>query len=106
MLGGIANSKCKMVRNASQRHLLLFTEAEQILKLHCSLCKIGESKPHRAFVKLVEGSVVSKFGIQRFVHFCCKFWRNFDLNSITWNSLEPERARHVGPAVVHARASR
>jgi hypothetical protein len=56
-----------MVKNASQHIDPLFRGAEKILKFPCGLCKIGGSKPHRAFVKLVEGSVVNKFGIQTFV---------------------------------------
>jgi hypothetical protein len=83
MLDGIADLKCKMVKNAGQCLVSLFTGAEKILKFHCSSCKIGGSKPPRVFVKLVEGSVVSKFGIQIFVHFCYKFWRNFESNKVT-----------------------
>jgi hypothetical protein len=84
MLDGIADLKCKMVKTAGQHLVSLFTRAEKILKFHCSSCKIGGSKPPRAFVKLVEGSVVSKFGIQIFVHFRYKFWRNFESNRVTW----------------------
>jgi hypothetical protein len=78
MLGGIADLKCKMMKNAGQHLVSLFTGAKKILKFHYSSCKISGSKPHRAFVKLVEGSVVSKFGIQMFVHFCYKFWRKLE----------------------------
>jgi hypothetical protein len=53
MLGGIAALKCKMVKNAGQHLVSLFTGAEKILTFQCSSCKIGGSKPHRAFVKLV-----------------------------------------------------
>jgi hypothetical protein len=81
MLGGIADSKCKMVKNASQRLDLRFTGADKILKFPGSSCKIGGSKPHRAFIKLVDGSVVSKFGIQTFVQFSHEFWSKFDSNS-------------------------
>jgi hypothetical protein len=83
MLGGIVDSKCKMVKNASQRIDPLFTRAEKTLKFPCSLCKIGGSKPHRAFVKLVEGSVVNKFGIQTFGQFSLEIWRKFGSKLVT-----------------------
>jgi hypothetical protein len=83
MLGGIADSKCKMVKNASQCLDLLFTGAENSANLLCSFCQIRWSKPPRAFGKLVEGSVVRNFGIQMFVQFCYKFWSKFDSNTAT-----------------------
>jgi hypothetical protein len=99
MLDGIADSKCKMVKNASQHLDLLFTGVEKILKFPCSSCQIRWAKPPRAFVKLVEGSVVSKFGIQTFVQFSYEFWRKFDSRLVTWNGCEPERVhpRDVAP---------
>jgi hypothetical protein len=83
MLGGIADSKCKMVKNATQRLDLRFIGAEKIMMFPWSSCKIGGSKAYRAFVKLVEGSVVSKFGIETFVQFSYEFWSKFDSNSAT-----------------------
>jgi hypothetical protein len=41
MLNGIADLKCKVVKNSSQRLLLLFIKAEKILTFLCSACKIG-----------------------------------------------------------------
>jgi hypothetical protein len=108
MLGGIVDLKCKRVKIAGQHLDLLFTGAEKILKFPCSSCKIVGSKPRRAFVKLVEGSVVSKFGIQTFVQFSYEIWSKFDSNSATSKCIEPGRAHvrrrvatcHVGLAAV------
>jgi hypothetical protein len=74
-LDGIANSKCTVVKNSSQRLLLLFTKAEKILKFLCCSCQIYCSNTLRAFVEMVEGSEMSKFGIQTLVQFSCKFLR-------------------------------
>jgi hypothetical protein len=56
MLGGIADSKCKMVKNVGQRLDLLFTGAEKISKFPCNSCKNGGPKPHRAFAMTMCGS--------------------------------------------------
>jgi hypothetical protein len=69
MLGGIAGLECKLVKNASQRADPLFTGVEKILNFPYNSCQIYGSKHPRAFGKLVEGSLVSTFGIQTFVHF-------------------------------------
>jgi hypothetical protein len=41
MLDVIADLKCKVVKNSSQRLLLLFIKAENILKFLYISCKIG-----------------------------------------------------------------
>jgi hypothetical protein len=41
MLDGIADLKCKVVKNSIQCMLLLFIGAEQIHILACRACKIG-----------------------------------------------------------------
>jgi hypothetical protein len=108
LLGGIADLKCKMVKNAGQHLVSLFTRAEKILKFHSSSCKIGGSKPPRAFVKLVEGSVVTKFGTPIFVHLL----EILEKNRVKQGQLETVLSRgefharcraatcHVGLAVV------
>jgi hypothetical protein len=76
MLGGIAGLECKLVKNASQHTDPLFTRAEKILNFPRNSCQIYGSKHPRAFGKLVEGSLVSNFDIQTFVHFCYKIGEN------------------------------
>jgi hypothetical protein len=93
MLGGKAGLECKRVKNASQRLPLLFTGAEISAVFPFNSCQIYESKHPRAFGKLVEGSVVNNFGIQLFVHFCCKFGRKLESNGAKQSSNKPER-RH------------
>jgi hypothetical protein len=99
MLRGMADFECKRVKIVSQWLLLLFTRAENSANLLCSSCKIRWSKPPRGFVKLVEGSVVSKFGIQMFVHFCYKIWRKLESTEAKRNSNRPEcvHPRDVAP---------
>jgi hypothetical protein len=115
LLGGIAGLERKLVKNASQRVLLLFTGAEISANLPCSLCQIYGSKPPRAFGNLVEGKLLSNFCIQRLVHFCYKIGRKFNLKSVTWNCLSQSastrttsrHACHVGPLPYpHARTPR
>jgi hypothetical protein len=75
MLSGISNLKWEMVQNPSQRLHTLFTGAEKVCNLACCLFKTCCSKPLPAFVKVVEGSEMSKFGIQTVVHFSSKIVR-------------------------------
>jgi hypothetical protein len=91
MLGGMASMECKRVKNASQCLPLLFMGAENSVNFSCNSCQIYWSKYPRAFGKVVVGSLVSNFSIQRFVHFCRKNWRKFNLKWSTWNWFEPER---------------
>jgi hypothetical protein len=69
--------KCKST------HRFTIHLSRENLEVSLRSCKIGGSKPHRAFIKLVEGSVVSKFGIQNFAQFNYEFWRKFDSNYAT-----------------------
>jgi hypothetical protein len=48
---------------------------------------------------VVEGKVMSKFGIQTLEQFCYKIWRNFESNQGTLKRFEPEHAypRDVAP---------
>jgi hypothetical protein len=83
MLDGIANSMCTVVKNSSQHLLLLFTKAEKILKFPCCSCQIYCSNTLRAFVEMVEGSEMSKFGIRTLVQFSYKFLRKIQSNQVT-----------------------
>jgi hypothetical protein len=75
MLSGIAGLECKLVKNASQRVDPLFTSAKNSANFPCNSCQIYRSKHPRVFGKLVEGSVLNKFGIQTFVQFSLEIWR-------------------------------
>jgi hypothetical protein len=105
LLSGIAGLECKLVKNASQHVLLLFTGTEISANLPCSLYQIYGSKPPRAFGNLVESKLLRNFRIPRLVHFCYKIWRKFNLKSVAWNCLSQSagthttsrQARHVGP---------
>jgi hypothetical protein len=62
--------------------------------LACSACEIRCSKPHRAFVEIVEGSALYNFAYYRLVHFSLNFGRKGVVNGATPKRFRPgARAR-------------
>jgi hypothetical protein len=75
MLDGILNLEWNMVKNLVNCSRVLFTGIEWHSKFGSSLCKIRWEKHHRAFVKVVEGSLIYNFAIYCLVHFSSNFGR-------------------------------
>jgi hypothetical protein len=92
MLGGILNSKCKCVKNPCQRQQALFSGAMKSLNLASNLYKNCCSKPIWAFVEVVEGSEMSKFGFQTLVHFRSNIWSKCWSNSVKRNFANTQNA--------------
>jgi hypothetical protein len=66
-------------------------------KLASLLCKTCCSKPLWAFVEVLEGSEMSKFGIQTLGHFSSTFWSICQSNSakLNWQTCQNVQARSM-----------
>jgi hypothetical protein len=64
-----------LVKQALEGVLLLFTGAEFLAMLEWRSCFISWTKPLQAFVKVVEGSLISNFASDAKVHFSLENWR-------------------------------
>jgi hypothetical protein len=63
------------VKQALEGVLLLFTSAECLAVLAWRSCFISWTKPLHAFVKVVEGSLISNFASNAKVQFSLEKWR-------------------------------
>jgi hypothetical protein len=63
------------VKQALEGVLLLFTGAEFLAMLAWRSCFISWTKPLQAFVKVVEGSLISNFASDAKVQFSLENWR-------------------------------
>jgi hypothetical protein len=91
MLEGISNLEWNMVENLVNCSRVLFTGIEWHSKFAIRLCKIGGAKPHRAYVKVVEGSEIYNFGINTSMHFSCKKLSKALSNEAAPKRVVPER---------------
>jgi hypothetical protein len=92
MLSGISNFERKRVENLVNCQKLLFTGTKWHSNFGCNLCKNCWEKHHRAFVKVVEGSVIYNFPIHHLVHFYSNFWRFSRSNQGTVKQFRVSRA--------------
>jgi hypothetical protein len=99
LLSGIASLECKLVKNANQGVELLFTSTEILADFLSNLYSNPWAKPPRAFGNLVEGDLLSNFGIQSLEHFCLRNWRKFILKRATRDGLgaKARASRDVAP---------
>jgi hypothetical protein len=81
------------VKNAKQGAGLLFTGTEILAIFHCNLCSNRRVKPYRAFGILVEGDLLSNFGIQSLEHFYFKNWRKIGSKLVIETVFETRRTR-------------
>jgi hypothetical protein len=87
---------------------LLFTGTWQRSMLASRFCKIHGEKHPRAFVKVVEVSEISNFGIHCLVHFSTNFWSKSQSNQPAPQrvALERDVAPRRAPACAAARQGR
>jgi hypothetical protein len=64
-----------LVKQALEGVLLLFTGAEFLAMLAWRSCFISWKKPLQAFVKVIEGSLISNFASDAKVQFSLENWR-------------------------------
>jgi hypothetical protein len=69
LLSGIKNLEEFLVKQALEGDLFLFTGAEFLPMLAWRSCSIVWAKPLQAFVKVVEGSLISNFASDAKVQF-------------------------------------
>jgi hypothetical protein len=92
------------VKNLVNWQYLLFTGIGRHSMLASRFCKIRGEKHPRAFVKVVEGSEISNFGIHCSVHFSSNFWSKSQSNQPAPQRIALER--DVAPRRVRRRRAR
>jgi hypothetical protein len=81
------------VKNAKQGTGLLFTATKILANFHCNLCSNRRVRPCRAFGILVEGDLLSNFGIQSLEYFYFKNWRKIGSKLVKETLFETRRTR-------------
>jgi hypothetical protein len=95
LLSGIRNLEEFLVKQALEGALFLFTGAEFLARLAWRSCSIAWTKPLQAFVKVVEGSLISNFASDAKVQFSLENWRKTILKTESSNTFTPRTPERV-----------
>jgi hypothetical protein len=91
-----------MVKQTLEAVVLLFTGAEISAMLAWRSCFIPWTKPLQAFVKVVEGSLISNFASDTKVQFGLENWRKTNLKIESRNTIAPQAPERVQSAMSRA----
>jgi hypothetical protein len=94
-----------MVKQALEAVVLLFTGAENSAMLAWRSCFTPWTKPLQAFVKVVEGSLISNFALDTKVQFSLENWRKANLKIESGNTIAPRAPERVQSATSRAATS-
>jgi hypothetical protein len=94
-----------MVKQSLEADVLLFMGVENSAMLAWRSCFTPWTKPLQAFVKVIEGSLISKFALDTKVQFSLENWRKSNLKIESGNAISPRAPERIQSVTSRAATS-